>query len=319
MSLHLSYDPYYYYPQPQDHHTVTYSSNANVGVNTLFVSGLPDDVKAREIHNLFRRHAGFDFCQLKFTGRGNQIVAFATFFNHQSALAAMDSLNGVKFDPQTGSTLHIELAQSDSRRKHKPGSGPYIVIDRRTHSAANALETSSDDGNIQSSGVIYVFISWKYYNSVADEEALNEENNFAQIDDSVASTSEVNAETGGTLAPSDDKCLFFLCLPPSWPCAFSSLEGCMNNQKGLVRCSTLFVANLGPNCTETELKQLFSGYQELNIVKLRARGGMPVAFADFQEIEQAVKAMEELQDSLLPTSDRGGMHIEYARSKMRKS
>lgn len=31
----------------------------------------------------------------------------------------------------------------------------------------------------------------------------------------------------------------------------------------------------------------------------------------FQEIEQATKAMSELQDTTLPSSDRGGMHLEY--------
>lgn len=31
----------------------------------------------------------------------------------------------------------------------------------------------------------------------------------------------------------------------------------------------------------------------------------------FQDIEQASKVMEELQGSVLPSSDRGGMHIEY--------
>jgi hypothetical protein len=45
---------------------------------------------------------------------------------------------------------------------------------------------------------------------------------------------------------------------------------------------------------------------------------MPVAFADFEEIEQATDAMNHLQGNLLSSSDRGGMHIEYARSKMRK-
>jgi len=49
-------------------------------INTLFVSGLPDDVKPREIHNLFRRRPGFDFCQLKFTGRGNQVGISLPFF-----------------------------------------------------------------------------------------------------------------------------------------------------------------------------------------------------------------------------------------------
>ncbi|KAG5564508.1 hypothetical protein RHGRI_000628 [Rhododendron griersonianum] len=41
----------------------------------LFISGLPDDVDAREIHNLFRRRPGFDSCQLKYTGRANQANA----------------------------------------------------------------------------------------------------------------------------------------------------------------------------------------------------------------------------------------------------
>ncbi|KAH7547184.1 hypothetical protein FEM48_Zijuj01G0282400 [Ziziphus jujuba var. spinosa] len=59
-------------------------------------------------------------------------------------------------------------------------------------------------------------------------------------------------------------------------------------------------------------------YPGFNMLKLRARGGMPVAFADFEEIEQANNAMDKLRGALLPSSDRGGMHIEYARSKMRK-
>lgn len=63
------YDPYYLQPD-QDRNLI----------NTLFVSGLPDDVKAREIHNLFRRRAGFDYCQLKYTGRGNQVIKHLSFF-----------------------------------------------------------------------------------------------------------------------------------------------------------------------------------------------------------------------------------------------
>ncbi|KAI5665474.1 hypothetical protein M9H77_15327 [Catharanthus roseus] len=138
------YDPYYV-PQPLPDNYL-YSAGGG-GINTLFVSGLPDDVKAREIHNLFRRRPGFESCQLKYTGRGNQVVAFATFGNHQSAMAALHSLNGVKFDPQTGSTLHIELARTNSRRINKPGSGPYVVIDNRKKDSTDAQETSSDDGD----------------------------------------------------------------------------------------------------------------------------------------------------------------------------
>lgn len=92
-----------------------------------------------------------------------------------------------------GVTLHIELARSNSRRKQKPGkhllsffllincnvtksysnaklimwkftrhflmlsagSGPYVVIDRRTKSGNDAKETSSDDGNMFCSLFLY--------------------------------------------------------------------------------------------------------------------------------------------------------------------
>ncbi|CAK9180907.1 unnamed protein product [Ilex paraguariensis] len=88
--------------------------------------------------------------------------------------------------------------------------------------------------------------------------------------------------------------------------------------EGAQHCSTLFIANLGPSCTEDELKQVLSQYPGFNALKVRARSGMPVAFADFEEVEQANEAKNALQGSSLPSSDRGGMHIEYARSKMRK-
>ncbi|XP_038706517.1 protein WHI4 isoform X2 [Tripterygium wilfordii] len=266
-------------------HRQPYDPWAVEGVNTLFVSGLPDDVKAREIHNLFRRRPGFDSCQLKYTGRGNQVVAFATFFNHQSAIAAMHALNGVKFDPQTGSTLHIELARSNSRRKRKPGSGPYVVIDKRCKPTENDQEESSDDDTGDSD---------------SDETASGGSNNDSAEDDLATSKSETTVDAETAVADLNGQ-------------ARKTVEG------GIQPCSTLFIANLGPLCTEDELREALSRYEGFNVIKMRAKGGMPVAFADFQEIEQATKVMEELQGSELPSSDRGGMHIEYARSKMRKS
>ncbi|XP_057772024.1 uncharacterized protein LOC130991687 isoform X1 [Salvia miltiorrhiza] len=269
------YEPFYLAAPPPEYN---YAPGDRNGINTLFVSGLPDDVKAREIHNLFRRRPGFESCQLKYTGRGNQVVAFATFVNHQSAMAALHSLNGVKFDPQSGSTLHIELARSNSRRKLTPGSGPYVVIDRRTNSETDARESSSEDGDGDS-----------------DDPATNP-------DEGNQDTSAAEKSTEPTGYGND---------------AFAQ-ESEQGEKAADGACSTLFIANLGPTCTEDELKQLLSQYQGFNSLKVRARGGMPVAFADFEGVERATEAMNSLQGSTLPSSDRGGMHIEYARSKMRK-
>ncbi|GAB2269276.1 hypothetical protein Dimus_004201 [Dionaea muscipula] len=242
-------------------------------INTLFVSGLPDDVKPREIHNLFRRRPGFDSCQFKYTGIGNQVVAFVTFFNHQSAVAALHTLNGITFDPMTGQVLHIELARSNSRRKRRFGGGAYVVIDKRKKFQEDTQETSSDDGGDDD-----------------DDDGKEDSSDGDKSSEDVAN-----------------------------PDGAAENEKNKKTEKGDVApCSTLFIASLGPNCTEEELKQALSQYPGFNALKIRARGGLPVAFADFEEVEQAATAMAELKGTTLPSSDRGGLHIEYARSKMRK-
>ncbi|KAF4362074.1 hypothetical protein F8388_023926 [Cannabis sativa] len=124
---HPPYDPYYLHyqpPQPQLHD--------NTGIKTLFVSGLPTMSRPARFTISSVEDLVSNLANLKYTGRGNQVVAFATFANHQSAMEALISLNGVKFDPQTGYILHIELAKTNSRRKRKPGSGVYVVIDNRS-------------------------------------------------------------------------------------------------------------------------------------------------------------------------------------------
>ncbi|XP_068656588.1 uncharacterized protein [Aristolochia californica] len=83
-------------------------------VRTLFVAGLPEDVKAREVYNLFRDFPGFQSSQLK---SASQAFAFAVFLDQQSAVAAMNALNGLMFDLEKESILYIDLAKSNSRSK----------------------------------------------------------------------------------------------------------------------------------------------------------------------------------------------------------
>ncbi|THG04344.1 hypothetical protein TEA_014967 [Camellia sinensis var. sinensis] len=89
MAHQQPYDPYYLHQAPE----YRFNNDRN-GINTLFVSGLPDDVKTREIHNLFRRRSGFDSCQLKYTGRGTQVrtlagsVDLGASMEHHEALAS---------------------------------------------------------------------------------------------------------------------------------------------------------------------------------------------------------------------------------------
>eukprot|EP01136_Pigoraptor_vietnamica_P041199 Opistho-1_new@13901 len=81
-------------------------------------------------------------------------------------------------------------------------------------------------------------------------------------------------------------------------------------------CSTLFVANIPPQVAEQELRDLFVGFGGFRRLRLNSKGATPVCFVEFQEIHQAVQAMGALQGFQFSPNDRGGLRIEYARSKM---
>ncbi|KAK6128604.1 hypothetical protein DH2020_037653 [Rehmannia glutinosa] len=95
-----------------------YPQSSQDQLRTLFVAGLPEDVKPREIYNLFRECPGYQSSNLRPpTSSNNQPFAFATFADQQSAVMALHALNGMVFDLEKGSTLYIDLAKSNSRSK----------------------------------------------------------------------------------------------------------------------------------------------------------------------------------------------------------
>lgn len=59
-------------------------------VRTVFISGLPGDVKERELHNLLRWLPGFEASQINF--KGEQPMGFALFSSPQHAMAAKNAL-----------------------------------------------------------------------------------------------------------------------------------------------------------------------------------------------------------------------------------
>eukprot|EP01126_Amoeba_proteus_P017386 TRINITY_DN1835_c0_g1_i7.p2 TRINITY_DN1835_c0_g1~~TRINITY_DN1835_c0_g1_i7.p2 ORF type:complete len:132 (-),score=14.52 TRINITY_DN1835_c0_g1_i7:578-973(-) len=89
--------------------------NPDEEVRTLFISGLPEDVKEREIHNLFRLCRGYEGCKL--TLSQGKPVAFASFADRNAAITAQTSLHNIKFDPSFHQTLRIEMAKSNSKTK----------------------------------------------------------------------------------------------------------------------------------------------------------------------------------------------------------
>ncbi|KAG0493889.1 hypothetical protein HPP92_004883 [Vanilla planifolia] len=77
------------------------------------------------------------------------------------------------------------------------------------------------------------------------------------------------------------------------------LLGIWKKPLGISHLVLLFIANLGPTSTEAELKEVLSKYAGFHTLKMRGRGGMPVAFADFQDVESSTAVMNALQSTSL--------------------
>jgi hypothetical protein len=105
-------------------------------VKTLFVSGLPMDVRPREIYLLFRPFQGYLGSCLKLMAKPGKIaqpVAFVSFETKKQAEKAIDELQGICFDPSQSQTLRLELARSNSRNGMKKSSPMKPVHQSQTY------------------------------------------------------------------------------------------------------------------------------------------------------------------------------------------
>ncbi|XP_075276969.1 RNA-binding protein with multiple splicing isoform X2 [Opisthocomus hoazin] len=89
-------------------------------VRTLFVSGLPLDIKPRELYLLFRPFKGYEGSLIKLTSKQvgaaqNGPVGFVSFDSRSEAEAAKNALNGIRFDPEIPQTLRLEFAKANTK------------------------------------------------------------------------------------------------------------------------------------------------------------------------------------------------------------
>ncbi|KAM1529530.1 U1 small nuclear ribonucleoprotein A-like isoform X3 [Malus sylvestris] len=249
-------------------------------LRTLFVAGLSEDVKPREIYNLFREFPGYESSHLRTPTGKSQPCAFAVFLDQQSAIGAMHALNGMVFDLEKGSKLYIDLAKSNSRSKRSR------TDDERPSSDKRARSSSYSRGTPDSAGVGSIHVPGmgnSAYNMIGYPSAPSFN------DRAVHKTIALNMNNS------------------------SAQHFPQNNTP----CPTLFVANLGPTCTEQELIQVFSRCPGFIKLKMQSTYGAPVAFVDFQDTACSTGALSHLQGTFLYSSTTGeGMRLEYARSRM---
>ncbi|XP_050367389.1 RNA-binding protein L isoform X3 [Argentina anserina] len=276
---HHSVQPYYP-SQPPPY--APYTRAAYDEVRTLFVAGLPEDVKAREIYNLFREFPGYESSHLRTPTEKTQPFAFAVFLDQQSAIGAMQALNGLVFDLEKGSTLYIDLAKSNSRSKRSRTDDERSSADKRARRSSYSRATSDPGvGSIHMPGMGNSAYNMIGYPSAPSHGSFS----GSGLNETIASNMN-----------------------------FSSAQQFPQNN---TPCPTLFVANLGPTCTEQELIQVFSRCPGFIKLKIQSTYGAPVAFVDFQDTATSTGALSHLQGTILYSSTSGeGMRLEFAKSRM---
>ncbi|XP_078474970.1 LOW QUALITY PROTEIN: RNA-binding protein with multiple splicing 2-like [Lampetra planeri] len=90
-------------------------------VRTLFVSGLPMDIKPRELYLLFRPFKGYEGSLIKLTSK--QPVGFVMFDSRSEAEMAKNSLSGIRVDPESPQSLRLEFARSNTKMCSGGGAG----------------------------------------------------------------------------------------------------------------------------------------------------------------------------------------------------
>ncbi|CAH2058399.1 unnamed protein product [Thlaspi arvense] len=252
-------------------HSVYLPTQASIGgrdeVRTLFVAGLPEDVKPREIYNLFREFPGYETSHLR-ASDGAKPFAFAVFSDLQSALAVMHALNGMVFDLEKHSTLYVNLAKSNPKSKRsRTGKCSYDGWENLKKTKSWSATPESGFGSFHTPGM-----SSSAYNTFGYSPAQSQ---------GIANVAGRATNTG-------------------------------KSNKAAEPCPTLFIANMGPNCTESELIQVFSRCRGFLKLKIQGTYGTPVAFVDFQDVSCSSEALRTLQGTVLYSSLTGeGLRLQY--------
>lgn len=347
--LHLNAGPVAKMGTPHKN-TVPAGPQEGEEVRTLFVSGLPMDVRLRELYLLFRGYEGYEGSFLKLIsskpGKPPQPIAFVSFKCRVQAERALEELQGIRFDPASSQTLRLEFARTNSRVSPRqppvttssqgavtstqqlpiqksgsdPSYGSYIpVIPNHTQQLSPHLYGPTDTWS-QRMPVQMAYQNLSQLSSPSP--TLSPASSFPQL-------SVLNMLDSDNSYPLPSPMYYTLMPSPSpTPTPVSSQHHTSLPPSGLSSsstsslsssssCSTLFVANLELQHTEEEVADVFRNYAGFVKAKLFTRGGPPVAFVEFKTVECATSAMEKLQGYVLPNTKRvSGIRIEYARQRM---
>lgn len=196
----------------------------------------------------------------------------------------MHALNGLMFDLEKESTLYIDLAKANSRGKRSRTDDGWTKFSDKKVRGSGAFSRVPPDSGVGSTTHL----------SGMGNSAYNM-NGYPSAQSHLNFGGEAGIDANLKLSNKSST--------PYVP---------QNNNP----CPTLFVANLGPNCTEQGLTQIFSRCPGFLKLKMQNKNGVPVAFVDFQDASSSTSALCFLQGSQQFSLDGDGMRLEYAKTRM---
>eukprot|EP01122_Echinamoeba_exundans_P005253 TRINITY_DN15418_c0_g1_i1.p1 TRINITY_DN15418_c0_g1~~TRINITY_DN15418_c0_g1_i1.p1 ORF type:complete len:441 (-),score=70.14 TRINITY_DN15418_c0_g1_i1:175-1443(-) len=311
------------------------SANPDEPVRTIFLRGLPADVKEREIHNLFRLVPNYEYSTLR-VGTNAQPVAFVTFRDQSSALSARDLLQGIRFDPRSPVLLRIELARSNSKTKRVApldlyGDGALRLTPRGDGDAMASpggasmsprLSPRPLPGGSQSApaGLSLSAVSRNSTSPVSSPRRVV-----------VPPLLPSNSSYAGAFGYSDPAAAGVMqsatANPPTTPSPRNPIPRPYSPGPALNMpstptaspnpCSTLYIKNLALSTTEADALVLFRPQPGFRKLKLQTKpSGALMLFVEFADTTFSTQALHTLQNSILNGSS---IRIEYARHKMGES
>ncbi|KAF8082270.1 hypothetical protein N665_0839s0010 [Sinapis alba] len=253
-------------------------------LRTIFIAGLPDDVKERELLNLLRWLPGYEASQVNF--KGEKPMGFALFSTAQFALAARDALQHLVFDAESKSVLHAEMAKKNLFVKRG------IVGDSNAYDQSKRLRTGGDcTHSVYSPSPFHpppppVWGPPHGYMSPAPP--------------------PYDPYAGYHAPP--------VPMPPSAPIAAPSSYVPVQNIKDNPPCNTLFIGNLGENINEEELRSLLSAQPGFKQMKILRQERHTVCFIEFEDVNSATNVHHNLQGAVIPSSGSVGMRIQFSKN-----
>ncbi|KAJ4953967.1 hypothetical protein NE237_030799 [Protea cynaroides] len=251
-------------------------------VRTIFISGLPEDVKERELQNLLRWLPGYEASQVNF--KGEQPMGFALFSTAQSAMAAKDALQEMVFDAESNSVLHTEMAKKNLFIKRG------VVADSSSFDPSKRLRTGGDYTHTG-------YPSPSPFHPPPPATVWGPQSYMAP-------PPPPYDPYGGYAVPP---------VPMATPAPLPAPNGYapIQNMKDNPPCNTLFIGNLGENVIEAELRDLFSTQPGFKQMKILRQERNTVCFIEFEDVNSATNVHHSLQGAVIPSSGRGGVRIQY--------